>query len=223
MENNPIKVAKAITGLTGDELAERLDISPGYLSRMANNKRKVTTELIESLARICDLSLGDFYSAMASPELPKKSLPKGKNTLHPQGLTHLRNTFGGAHVSVYTGKQVDNGGVVLSDNPISKIPAPGSLEGIPEAYAVYVQDNTMEPRYFEGEVVFMNPTKPPKVGDFVLLQVEQDGMQVAFIRRYVGNEPEHKVFAQYLPEPKEVRFRQSQIVYVHKIMAAGDG
>lgn len=68
MNKSPIKLAKKLSGLTGEKLAEHLDISPAHLSRMGSKKRRITTEHIEKLAAICGKSTDEFYQLLgASP------------------------------------------------------------------------------------------------------------------------------------------------------------
>lgn len=66
MHKSPIKLAKQITGYTGERLAEELGISAAHLSRMGNNKRKVTTQLIERLANVSGKSVEEFYRLLGT-------------------------------------------------------------------------------------------------------------------------------------------------------------
>src|SRR5262249_44100415 len=50
-----------------------------------------------------------------------------------------------------------DGGFILSGNRVSEVLAPPNLAHVPDAYAVYVVGESMEPRYFAGETVFVNP------------------------------------------------------------------
>src|SRR5215471_12365645 len=47
-----------------------------------------------------------------------------------------------------------DGEFILNGNRIVDVLAPPSLQGVPDAYAVYVVGDSMEPRYFAGEAVF---------------------------------------------------------------------
>src|SRR5262249_22726150 len=53
---------------------------------------------------------------------------------------------------------------------IDLIDRPESLNGVPNAYAVYVVGASMEPRYHPGEVVHIHPGRPVDVGAYVLVQ-----------------------------------------------------
>ncbi len=66
MHKSPIKLAKELSGLTGERLAEELGISPAHLSRMGSNKRRITTDHIERLARVCGKSTEEFYKLLGT-------------------------------------------------------------------------------------------------------------------------------------------------------------
>ncbi|WP_139052125.1 helix-turn-helix domain-containing protein [Roseibium sp. TrichSKD4] len=66
MPKSPISLAKSLTGLTGEKLAEKLGVSATHLSRMGSNKRRITTEHIEKLAEISGKSVDEFYSLLGT-------------------------------------------------------------------------------------------------------------------------------------------------------------
>jgi phage repressor protein C with HTH and peptisase S24 domain len=83
---------------------------------------------------------------------------------------------------------------ILVDNEAhGEIVAPPQLEGVAEARAVYVRGRSMEPRYYPGEIVYLNPLRPPNPGDFVFLTLREPGFAAAvgYIRQYVGQDLVH--------------------------------
>lgn len=118
----------------------------------------------------------------------------------------------------------EDGRFILNGNKIDDILAPSSLAGIAEAYAIYVSGDSMEPRYFAGEAVFVNPRMPVRRGDFVIVQIKSqiDGdPPFGFVKRFVrmGNE---LVVEQYNPA-KQISFDRDDVVSVHRVMMGGDG
>src|SRR5580704_5199925 len=59
----------------------------------------------------------------------------------------------------------------LNGSLINEIDAPPPLAGVSGAYAVMVVGTSMEPRYFAGEAVYVNPRVPVRAGDFVVAQI----------------------------------------------------
>src|SRR5262249_62124083 len=101
---------------------------------------------------------------------------------------------------------------------------PPSLEGVPDAYAVYVVGDSMEPRYFAGEAVFVNPRLPVRRGDFVVAQVAADESEPphAYIKRFVAREARSLKLEQFNPR-KTLEFPISRVISVHRIIMGGDG
>jgi transcriptional regulator with XRE-family HTH domain len=74
-----------------------------------------------------------------------------------------------------------------------EISAPPQLENVPDAKAIYVRGRSMEPRYYQGEVVYLHPGRAPNPGDFVLVTVKEPGYSahIGYIRQYLGEDLVH--------------------------------
>jgi phage repressor protein C with HTH and peptisase S24 domain len=107
---------------------------------------------------------------------------------------------------------------------IDTIPRPSNLMGAPRAYAVYIVGQSMEPRYFEGELAHIHPGKPVAVGDFVLVQIrtEHEGdAPKAVVKRLVRRTGSKIVLEQYNPA-KKIDLKAADIVSIHKVVGSGD-
>jgi SOS-response transcriptional repressor LexA len=117
-----------------------------------------------------------------------------------------------------------NGEFVLNDGTkLADIIAPPSLADITGAYAVTVSGESMEPRYFDGEVVFVHPKRRPVRGDFVIAQIANpnDGPPLAYVKRLVKYNEGGLVLEQYNP-PAELKFEHRAVMTVHVIVMGGD-
>ena len=115
-----------------------------------------------------------------------------------------------------------DGEFVMNGDRLDDVFAPPSLSAVAGAYAVYVAGESMEPRYFDGEIVFVNPTKRARRGDFVVAQIQagEHGPKLAYVKRFVRWNAEELVLAQYNPE-KELTFTADQVVSVHLVVMGG--
>lgn len=109
---------------------------------------------------------------------------------------------------------------------VDNVARPQSLVGVPNAYAVYVHGDSMEPRYKHGELVFMHPGRPPSRGCYVLVQLgepdEPSGPTTrAFIKEYVRQTPSKLVLAQLNP-PKTLEIDMAHVKAIHRIVASGE-
>ena len=131
----------------------------------------------------------------------------------------------GARIPAY-GQAVGgrDGEFILNGNRIVDVLAPPSLQGVPDAYAVYVVGDSMEPRYFAGEAVFVNPRLPVRRGDFVVAQIAaEDGEPPhAYIKRFVARDSRRLRLEQFNPR-KALEFPVNRVISVHRIIMGGDG
>jgi len=98
---------------------------------------------------------------------------------------------------------------------------PLSLQGVDDAYAVYVVGESMEPRYFAGEIVCIHPQKPITRNCFVLVQYEEDGERHYTIKQYLKRTETSLHLRQLNPED-EIILPVETIFSIHKAVATLD-
>lgn len=102
---------------------------------------------------------------------------------------------------------------------------PPQLEGVRDAYATYVDGESMWPRYKPGETVWLNPHKPAARGDDVVVQLrprDEHEPPFGFIKEYVRRTPTKLVVAQYNPA-QEIEYDLDQVVSIHPVVFAQRG
>ncbi|HLK82006.1 MAG TPA: S24 family peptidase [Xanthobacteraceae bacterium] len=116
-----------------------------------------------------------------------------------------------------------DGEFILSGNQVSEVLAPPNLSHVPDAYAVYVVGDSMEPRYFAGETVFVNPRLPIGRGSFVVAQISkgQEGEPRAYVKRFVSQDAKRLRLEQYNPK-KVLEFPISTVTAIHRIVMSGE-
>jgi phage repressor protein C with HTH and peptisase S24 domain len=143
-------------------------------------------------------------------------------------LAFMRDTFveprsldgGAGRIPVYGhavgGKE---GEFVLKGNQVSEVLAPPNLSQVPDAYAVYVVGDFMEPRYFAGETIFVNPRLPISRGAFVVAQISkgQEAEPRAYIKRFLSQDAKRLRLEQYSPK-RILEFPASAVVAIHRIV-----
>ena len=118
-----------------------------------------------------------------------------------------------------------DGEFILNGNQVTEVLAPASLSTVADAYAVYVVGDSMEPRYFAGETVFINPRLPVSRGTFVVAQIAgggDDNVPHAYVKRFVSQDAKRLRLEQFNPK-KVLDFPASKVVSVHRIILSGDG
>lgn len=101
--------------------------------------------------------------------------------------------------------------------------APPVISDVSGAYGVQVSGDSMSPRYEDGEICFVDPTRRVKKGDYVIAQIrnEEDGPLLAYVKKFIRHNAEELVLEQFNPQ-KFLTFPATQVHSVHYIALAGN-
>lgn len=108
------------------------------------------------------------------------------------------------------------GAFQFTNEEIEYVRRPPQLEG-KSVYALYIQNDSMEPRYFAGEVVFVDAKRPPGPGDFVIIEMQVNGETAAMCKRLVRRTSRAVIVAQYNPAG-EIEVDPAKVVAIHRII-----
>lgn len=97
-----------------------------------------------------------------------------------------------------------------------RVGRPPILSGVVNAFAVYAIGSSMEPRYFEGELLYVNPNKPPAKGDFVVVECN-DG--AGWIKRLVRLTQTEVVLEQLNP-PETRTLPRDEIKNIYRVVGS---
>jgi phage repressor protein C with HTH and peptisase S24 domain len=116
-----------------------------------------------------------------------------------------------------------DGEFIMNGSVLYEVMAPPNLSQISGAYAVSIAGDSMYPRYEDGEVAFVDPSRRVRKGDYVVAQIryEEEGPILAFVKKFVRHNADELVVEQFNP-PKEMKFPHHNVVSVHYIAMAGN-
>lgn len=222
-------------GETLKSASEKLGRNHAYLQQFV--QRGTPARLPEDVRRDLAALLGVAEDALRGETPPRRreaarSEPRSAGLDEPPRTEPLppRNAAVGTavrlgRIPVY-GQAVGgtDGQFPLNGSLITEVAAPPSLAGVSGAYAVMVVGTSMEPRYFAGEAVFVNPRLPVRVGDFVVAQIAADEGEppLAYVKRYVGQN-DKSIRLEQLNPPKKLTFAADRVVSIHRIVMSGEG
>jgi len=144
-------------GLQQKELAKLLTgkdgkpIQSGTLGRIERGERVLYPELAIQIAKVLDCSVSEILGEI---ELTSTSL----------SLIEI------------LGVQTSDG--IVMEKTGSKIAKPDILKNVASAFAIEVFDETMNPKFSLGEVVFADPTRVVKINDYVVAVSKNNVMTV---------------------------------------------
>ena len=127
---------------------------------------------------------------------------------------------GAAHAATVEAMQL------LVSEVIERKARPSSLARRRDIYALYISGESMEPRFEQGELVYVDPKRPPSIGDYVIVQlrdasgeehVDPDTVVRVLVKRLVKRRADAWEFEQFNPA---LRFTlpAAAIARIHRIM-----
>ncbi len=113
-----------------------------------------------------------------------------------------------------------DGRFVLNGQLIGTAERPASLVDVTDAYGVVVSGDSMLPRYRPGEICLVDPRKPFRRTDDVVVQVEAQNSgdpPDGFIKEFVSLSDTTLMLRQHNP-PRTLRFPRKLIMTIHLIV-----
>ena len=111
-----------------------------------------------------------------------------------------------------------DGNLVLDENAIDWTFRPADLQGVKDAFAVYVTGDSMVPKYGDGDLAYVHPRKPPRSDRFVLVETRDHS---GFIKQFVGWEDGVLVLRQFNPA-EEIRLARPDVRRVMLVIGSLD-
>lgn len=188
-------------GLSQAELGRRIGVSQQAVADIEAGRIDQPRKLVQ-IARVLDVDPG-WLSDGAVTAAPEAAMTR---TPAVADLPVLGVAMGGDDATFEFNGQIGE-----------YVGRPSCLQTVGDAYALYVTGESMEPRYFAGEIVYVNPHRPPAPGDFVVVEL-RDGR--AMVKRLVRRTADGVILAQYNP-PAQLELARRDIVRMHRIVQAG--
>lgn len=121
------------------------------------------------------------------------------------------------------GSDLGRGSFKFSMDPIDKAMRPPGLIGARGVYAVYVENDSMSPKYEPGDLVYVSMHRPPAPGDAVIVQNpgEVEGDFSGFIKILVRRTKDWVETRQLNPEGP-VKFRNHPGLILHRVYTTNE-
>lgn len=232
--NESLRDARVAAGLTQDDVAAHFGIARVSVTQWESGKTKPSSSRLPLIADLYKVPLDDLMRGkiLAPPSPP----PVKASVAKPNASPPVPVSFPGDTIPIM-GHAVGgvDGKFVLNGQRVMDTFSPPQLVGVSGAYGVFVHGDSMEPRYFAGEAVFVNPHLPVRSGDFAVVQIggEFEGDDVSgYVKRFVSMSPREVVLEQFKPREEvdedapsadryTLRFPRNRVIAIHKIIQSG--
>ena len=112
----------------------------------------------------------------------------------------------------------------MTERPIDVVPMPPGLIGVEDAFAVYVEGDSMEPWAEAGELIYVHPKRPARAGNYVVVEFLGDDHTrppAAMVKRLVRSSASYVELLQYNPK-KTFRIHRDKIVNVFRVLTTAE-
>ena len=218
---NKIRALRRARGWSQEQLAAACvpKTSQPQIDRLERGKRKLTQQwmrIIGAALEVEPASLLPYQELnMATREQLSRNISPRKQSiveLIPGGHT----TFAGPRDLPILGyvKAGELGFFIGNGERQGVTVRPETLRDVAAAYAVRVHDESMKPAVKPGHLLFVDPTRPVKSGDLVVIQFH-DGQ--AFIKELVRRTEKALICIQFNPA-QELKYPPAKVKAVHLVV-----
>jgi phage repressor protein C with HTH and peptisase S24 domain len=214
-----------VVGLTANaaslQATGNISTIPNILNGRSKNPRLDTLEKIAKVlrCRVEWLATGD-----GSPELEAPPTTTPEVSLAPVPYPTRDNSLRDVPVlGTAAGSEIGKGAFQLSTDVVEYVMRPQGLLTVKDCYALYVEGESMSPKFEPGDLVFVNPNRKPRPGDYVIVQEPDSnrGEAQAFIKLLVTITGT-TIKTRQLNPPAEISFVIRPGVIVHRVMLPND-
>ena len=207
-----LRQARERAGLTQSELARRVGVKPQSIQALESGAAKSTSHLV-AIARTLNVSADwlDRGEAEAGPE-PRAGLQETYPGIEPAGFSARDLPIRGRAQAGSEGASM-----LAEDPPIDWTFRPPELRGVRDAFAMYVNDQSMEDAGLRhGTIIHVHPYRRPRPGDFVVV-VRKSGD--ALIKRLVRTS-DGKIVVRQTNPPREFSVALSDVRDLYLVTSA---
>jgi phage repressor protein C with HTH and peptisase S24 domain len=193
MTDSPLRRLRERAGLSMQALAERIGTSAPQINKLEKGERRLTLDWMTRLADGLGVQLTELLPARDAA--PPRALPGGEAAFaelrpapsDPRDLIPVRSAARGGNEQE----------MFLTDGPIDYVRRPPSLAHVRDAYSIYMLGESMTPRFRQGQLLHVNPYKPPQPGAGVVVTKRDDAV---LIKEFVRRDAARLLLRQYNPE-----------------------
>ncbi|MDP6951311.1 MAG: S24 family peptidase [Alphaproteobacteria bacterium] len=220
---NHIRDLRQAAGLSMQALADRAGTSRQQIHKLEHGERRLTDIWLRRLAgalncRPVDI-LGEWAESATESAADDAAPSPQAFRLEAAGAKPMR-VDDKELIPVYASAQGGPDGTLLTYDPIEYVDRPEPLFGVRGAFAMYVVSDSMEPKYSQGALLLVHPTRPVRRGDFVLVVKQSIGDEhSALVKQLVRVGEEELVLRQFNP-PSEFEIPRENILGIHLVVGS---
>ncbi|QHJ78446.1 MAG: hypothetical protein [Bacteriophage sp.] len=205
--------------LTQKNVADALGVNRVSVTQWENGSAKPNIERLGELAKLFGVPIDALLTGTPlNTVIPTANI---KNDVIPAdvGLPPRQYMPQDVPVMGTAACNADHGSFKLDASIIDYVRRPPGLLTTKDVYALYVEGDSMEPRFTAGDLVFVHPRKPVRIGDSVVVQIaKSENEPIEAMIAVLSKRTSHEVFLQKYNPNQIIHFDNKNIVAIHKIL-----
>lgn len=213
-------------GLSAIQASRDAGGSDSLLQNILSGKsRSLRSDFVEPVARVLQVSASWLLTGEGDSPAPAAGAPRDEFRLAPDAVPPQRNASPKdvPVMGTVAGSELGRGAFQLTSDVVDYVRRPAGLMGAKDVYALYVEGDSMVPRFEPGDLVFVHPHRKPRGGDYVVIQEpdSNNGEPRGFIKRLVGITAKLIRTEQFNPKAN-LDFINRPGTVLHKVLTDGE-
>lgn len=189
--------------------------------KRADRHGGLSTRTVEKVAAILDCTAADLHreaAALQGGSNTRSARPAARRSAVKGSITYrldvpVRGTAAGSALN----------GFEITDQVTEYVARPPALEGVEDAYAIFVVSESMRPKHSPGDLCFVHPHRMARKGDSVIIQTRAyDGAPIeAYIKTFV-KEAGDEIIAEQLNPVATLRYKRKNVFQLHKVLTLNE-
>lgn len=200
-----LRALRLARGLTMAELAERIGVSQPAISQWESGREKPGRESLQKLS----VQLGVSPEELTTPSPPAR-IAQPQTHQMPADVPVFGTAVGG-----------ESGDFSFNGEVIDYVRRPYGVAQARNVYALWVTGESMAPWNQRGDLIYVTPTRPPAIGDHVVVELSATHpgeAGTAMVKLLVCQTPTHIRLRQYNPA-REFSIPRTRVKALHKVLS----
>ena len=217
-----IKERLAVLGLTAEGASKKAGLDRSYLRLFFERNTMPKLDTLEKLASALETTAYWLANGDGNPNpVPQpRTIPNPLNT--PASSPSHVMPLDVPVLGVVAGNHV-HGAFQMEAAVIDYVRRAPGLFGAKNVYALYVQGDSMAPMHKAGDLLFIHPDRPPRIGDSVVVQFkESEGDYSEAMVGILEKRTPKTISLQKLNPPAIVDIDARKVEFVHRVLTMGE-
>lgn len=215
-----VRACMDATGLDATNLARAAGLSSTTLTRPLNNPGFESVPRVDTILRLAQVRRTPPLPALladhvASPRPVRSEVSPAPD--HPPPSVDRMPANVPVHGTAVGG---DAGDFRLNGSVVDWARRPPGIAHLKDAWCVYVQSDSMSPWREPGELVYLHPSRPPRPGDYVVVELHDDHGEPgpAYLKKLVARTGTRVRLAQWNPRRDDIEIDLALVKNIYRVI-----